>query len=205
MKRQKIDWDNVRKQLAENQAALERALVPGPDRLAAVYNSRALQLANRKAVAQETSDGAPIQVFSFSGQSYGLELAAIVEILPEPRYAQVPGAPPEFLGVANIRGELRAVVDPARLLGQSSGKAGDASGFLLVLQGRDQHEIALRVDRLGEIRTLQPGDLLPPPDADNAPQTHCIKGLASDGVALLDAAALLSHPVFATPTPTSST
>jgi purine-binding chemotaxis protein CheW len=196
MNGQRIDWDKARRQLEENQAALEKALVPGMDRIAAVYRERALQLAGRKSAEAEISEGLPYQLFSLSGQSYGLELPAIVEILPFTRCAPVPGAPPEFLGVVNVRGELRAAIDLLRLLGQEAEEPHGNSGFLILIRDRDRNEIGVYADNLGEIRHVRPQDLLLPPESGGPFQPRYFKGLTAEGAALFDTGLLLGHPVF---------
>jgi len=56
-------------------------------------------------------------------------------VLPFAPCAPVPGAPPQFLGVINLRGELRAVVDLARLLVPSADGNSDSEFVLMLRRG----------------------------------------------------------------------
>jgi chemotaxis signal transduction protein len=65
----------------------------------------------------------------------------------------VPGSPPQFLGVISLRGELRAVLDTARLLGLPE-RPDREQGFVLMLR-RQGREIGLRVDRIDEMGVVR--------------------------------------------------
>ena len=100
------------------------------------------------------------------------------------RCARVPGASPWFLGVINLRGELRPIVDLGRLLG-SYENADQDSGFVLVIR-RPGREIGLRVDNIDDLREIRAQELRAVP-----PHAKYSKGLTSGRLTLLDIDAVL--------------
>jgi purine-binding chemotaxis protein CheW len=187
---QRINWDDVKRKLALNQIALEKALVADAARIESAYDRRAAQLAKRQAKSEPAGAALLIQVFWLGEQRYGIELSELTGVVAFVKCTPVPGAPPEFLGVINLRGDVRAVTDLSRLLGLGSGSA-EATGYVLLL-GKRGHEIGFRVDRLDETRFVRREELT---DASD-PSARYLKAFASDKLTLLNAGAILSHEVF---------
>jgi purine-binding chemotaxis protein CheW len=108
----------------------------------------------------------------------------VSEALPFTHCTRAPGSPPHFRGVVNLRGELRAVLDLATLLGLS--KNGDRdSGFVLMLR-RPGREIGLKVDAIEELREIRPEELSVPA------QGNFVKAIASGALMLIDVEAVLA-------------
>ena len=49
--------------------------------------------------------GLPVLIFRLAQELYAIELEEVAETLPFERCTPVPGSPPQFLGVINLRGE----------------------------------------------------------------------------------------------------
>jgi purine-binding chemotaxis protein CheW len=156
MKRTRIDWNEVKDRLRASERAVEQALAVGPGRIEAVYSRRAIELA-RTTAARSLARGFPTLVFSLAQERYAIELQALAEVLPFRRCVPVPGSPAQFLGVINLRGEVRSVADGRRLLLPAAGPGGD-SGFILMLR-RPGQEIGLKVDRIDEFLELRREEL----------------------------------------------
>jgi len=177
MKRAATDWEQVRRRLRVSTAAIEGALAESPERIEAAYRSRAASLAKTE-LAQPVSAGVPALVFGLAQERYAIELQELTEVLPFARCIKVPGAPPLFRGVMNVRGELRSVVDLGRLIGSlrssadppTASGAGE-SGFVLMLR-RPGREIGLQVDRIEELREFRPEELDAPGQANYAKGVH---------------------------------
>src|SRR5688500_10429476 len=114
--RKRIDWESAKKRLRESDLALEQVLITSPERLHAAFLKRAAQLAAR---TSETTAGAAarsVLCFTLGQERYGIVLSDLSEIMPMGVSTPVPGAPTELIGVINLRGEIRAVLDLGRLL-----------------------------------------------------------------------------------------
>jgi len=187
-----INWDNVRSRLAQSQLALERALVADPQRIEDVYRQRAAQLARPRARSVTTAGESYVQVFLLGTQRYALEIAELAEVMPLVKYTPVPGAAPEFLGVINLRGDIRPVVDLSGLLGLTNERIA-APGYLLLLR---KQPVGLRVDGLEHIQLIRPKDLCVPNGAE--PSARYSQGVTLDKLIVLRGEALLAHNLLTT-------
>ena len=189
-----IDWEAVKSRLRASQLALERALTPDPERIAAVHQQRAAQLAGRHNQVEARSDVRRVLTFILGTERYGVEFADVAELLPLGRCTPVPAAPPALCGVMNVHGEIRSVVDLGILLAIPGYVAG-TEGCVLLLRKHDA-EAMLRVDRLDRVQLVAAAELAVP-DADEAGALpRYLQGLAADRLRLLSTDALLLHPLF---------
>ncbi|HYA16487.1 MAG TPA: chemotaxis protein CheW [Bryobacteraceae bacterium] len=149
-----------------------------PEHIRAVFRQRAVRLAQKLAVNKPASPGIPALVFRLSEERYAVALRDLAEVLPFERCAPVPGSPPHFRGVINLRGELRPVVDLARLV---AGTPSADSGALLILR----REFALKVDAVEALREIRSEEMTRPA------QGQYVQALLAGAVALLDVEAIL--------------
>jgi purine-binding chemotaxis protein CheW len=192
--RRRIDWDEVRARLHESQLALDRAIDADPQRVEEVHRQRAAHLASRQNQSAAPAAALRVLVFSVGLERYALDFADLKEILPFVACTPIPGGFPELLGVVNVAGEIRSVLDLGRMLG-CPGEDGASGGYLLLvrLHGR---ETALRVDALEKTQLLAPDELASLDDAESSPSSRYVAGLGPDRVRVLSSEALLGHPVF---------
>ncbi len=193
MKRGTIDWEQARKRLRVSESGLEQSLVASPQRVEAAYRLRAARLANEKASPKRkrgesehkpVSSGLPVLVFWLAQERYAIELKELAEVIPFAGCTPVPGAPAQFLGVINLRGELRAVLDLGRLLAPAEPGNSD-SGCVLVLRSVS-HGIGLKVERIGELREIRPEELTLPA------RGNYLQGITSETLMLLDIEAVVA-------------
>jgi twitching motility protein PilI len=98
-----------------------------------------------------------------------LPLAQAGEIFPLRTLLKLPHAKPWLSGVAQLRGDLYAVIDLAAFLGLRAPQAADATGGegrLVMLAPALQVNAALRVDRLAGLRGEEQLERLPDPEGD---------------------------------------
>ena len=108
-----------------------------------------------------------------SGQALAVRQREVVEILPMPRLAPIPEAPPIVLGAFHLSGELVLALQTASLLGLSRPAEGDPlyHHLLLLPERPARARLALLVDRATDIVAADP-TLLPPGESFN----DCIDG-----------------------------
>ncbi len=184
MKTVTVNWEQVRSRLRASEEALNEALRAGPQRVQIAYRQRAVRLANTQASTTAISPGLPVIIFRLARERYAIELKDLSEVLPFTRCTPLPGAPPQFLGVINLRGELRGVLDLYQLLALPENES-TKSGFILMLR-RSGLGVGLKVDSIEELHEIRPEELTRPM------QTNYLKGLASGTLPLLDADMLLA-------------
>jgi purine-binding chemotaxis protein CheW len=99
----------------------------------------------------------------------------------------VPLAPPDVVGLINLRGEIGTVVDLARRLGRPV--APPAAGVGLVLRG-GRGAVSLRCDRAGDVVEVDEATFEPPPETLRGPARDLVRGTYKAGddlILLLDA------------------
>ena len=84
-------------------------------------------------------------VFEVAGQQFGIRAQEVREILRAVTISPLPGAPPVFEGVINLRGRVVAVLN-LRVLLAATPKALEHTDHLIVVQS-DRRILAIRVDR----------------------------------------------------------
>jgi purine-binding chemotaxis protein CheW len=174
-----IRWDEVRRRLQKNEESLLETLTESPEHTQKVFRQRAIQLAKERSADPLASPGLPALVFRLGQERYAIALQELAEVLPFQGCTRVPGAPAKLLGVINLRGELRPVIDLARML---SGSPSTDSGAVLILR----RQAALKVDAVDELREIDSEDLIRPSEG------HFVSAVASGTLGLLDVETMLS-------------
>lgn len=198
-----IDWEKVKSRLQQSQLSLEKALAPDEERLQTVYRVRAEQLARRRLETRRAAETVPVLVVVLGSERYAIELDKLVAIHPFTDCTPLPGAPPELLGVVNLRGEIRSVVDLGRLLHlpdpemPMNDKAERKTGYLLLLRCREL-EVAMRVDQVDTVQPFARRELSEPGEFDSPLPARFLKARSAERVLLLDVEMLFAEPLFRT-------
>jgi purine-binding chemotaxis protein CheW len=91
-------------------------------------------------------------VFEMGEQQFGLPIDVVAEIIPLIAVSRVPDMPSDWLGVANVRGQVTPVVDYRVRVGRAKDLPPLSSPLIVIRQGRQQ--TALLVERIKQIVTL---------------------------------------------------
>ena len=192
--RKRIDWEEVKNTLQESQRALEKALATDVEGLEAVYRERAGQLAHRRLDGANTITGTRVLVFALGTERYGLEFTDVVELLPFVNCTPVPGAPAALLGVINVQGEIRSVVDLGRLL-ELPAREESTAGFVLLVRKRGR-QVGLRVDGIDKIQMVPPEEWAAAGEGETGMGLRFLKALGPDHLRLLSTEAVFAHAIF---------
>jgi purine-binding chemotaxis protein CheW len=142
-----------------------------------------------KAVAEELRE---VLIFEVAGQRYGLPALDVQELLRMAALTPLPSGPPIVEGVINIRGKVVPVLD-LRTRFRLPAKAAEHTDHVVVARAGER-QVALRVDRALELRSLAPADLQ---DTEGVmPGVDYVAQLAKlpDGLVLIhDLRTFLSH------------
>ena len=161
-----------------------------PARLRLLYRERALRLAAR----QTSTPAAPktrMLFFGLGAEQYAIELQALSEVVRSETLIPLPGAPREIAGIANVRGQIRTVIDMDRLLGLSPAKS---RGTYIVLLKHDVYRVGIRIDSLAGVGELGLS-LVTEPTAVPALK-GLIKGVTADALTIVDAEGIFRHRLF---------
>ena len=189
--RRETRWNEVRERIARVEAALAGSVASDASAIEEVYRRRASQLAARPAAAADTAT-LGVLVFALGTERYAIELSLLAEVFPFRSCTAVPGAPPELLGVINVRGDIRAVLDLGRVLNLGFSGSG-ATGYVLMTRRQDQ-PVGLRVDAIEEVRQIDPSQLTTArASSDPIAGSRFVTALTADTVMLIDVRAALAE------------
>jgi purine-binding chemotaxis protein CheW len=182
----RIDWAAVRQRMAAAEALIGRSLEPDPARIAELLRQRAARLAERRTSAAAAPT---VRVLSFwlGEELCALEITAVAEVLPYQRCTPVPGQAAELLGVVNLRGRIRPVLDLAAFTGAKG--AGASGGYILFLR-TDSGELGARVDRVDAVRNIRLDELTDAGRGSGQLASRFAKGITGDSLILLDTEAV---------------
>lgn len=135
---------------------------------------------------------AKLVCFLLHGQEYAAEITHVVETLALRPITRVFLTPAWLAGIINLRGDVVAVLDLARLLGMPPAVVTDDSRIVLARHAGQR--AGLLVDGLAELRTADLGDLGAPPVTLAPEVAELLRGILTtatgDVVRVLDLAAL---------------
>lgn len=197
-KRATIDWNRVRERLAQAQTTFADGQRADAARLNEVYRRRAQQLARRgreKTVHIKTT---PVIVFGLRGERFGIELSQVKQVFPQVPITPLPGANPPVIGVANLKGSICSVIDPAVLLNLPVERCD--GGYVILLRVGDRR-LGLRTETLEGVRPLDLEALADVDEASSDVARRIARGRTNDAILILDAVAVVECAAEATRAP----
>jgi purine-binding chemotaxis protein CheW len=153
-----------------------------------ILQRRARALA-RTPTDRAAEDAVRLLVLQVGPEQYGVELGCVQEVSRRATPSPVPGAPPEWAGLVNVRGTLHWVLDLRRYLGLDCDQAQEGS---IALASANGHTIGLLSDALPTFTLLASADVRPPPAGWNGSHRAIVRGVTPDLVSVLDLDALLN-------------
>jgi purine-binding chemotaxis protein CheW len=140
------------------------------------------------------ADEAPQEFLAFTleGETYGVPVISLREIVRVPPLTEVPRADRALMGVMNLRGEVLPVYDIKPALHLTDAEAPPArtggppprSARVLVIRS-DEGDAGLWVDSVTGVMRLRPSAIEPPPPGVVRGERDCVVGLGRHGNHLL--------------------
>jgi purine-binding chemotaxis protein CheW len=94
-------------------------------------------------------------VFSLDGDNFAVSTQFVGEVARDLNYTSLPNVPNWFLGIANLRGEIVSVIDLRKFWNKNTSPPQKIKTIILN-SPKDDFSLAVVIDRLGEIATLNP-------------------------------------------------
>lgn len=145
----------------------------------------------------KTSLGGKFLTFMLKGETYGLEILKVQEIIGIMGITQVPRTPDFIRGVINLRGKVIPVIDLRLKFGLEAVADTERTCIIVlqVQQGDWPTTIGIRVDEVSEVVNVGAGQIEATPSFGASVDTGFILGIGKVGqkvVMLLDANQILS-------------
>ncbi|MGH1440385.1 MAG: chemotaxis protein CheW [Cellvibrionaceae bacterium] len=137
------------------------------------------------AAQKTTSDDPVLQwvTFRLAGETYGVNVMQVQEVLRYTEIAPVPGAPEYVLGIINLRGNVVTVIDTRNRFGLSSGEITDNTRVVII--ETDGHVIGILVDSVAEVVYLRQSEIETAPNVGNDESAKFIQGVCHKNDELL--------------------
>ena len=155
-----------------------------------ILRSRAAALAGRKRIETATEEKVSVTVFVAGSERFGIPTASLSCIVKTPGTASLPHLPHWFRGVAQVRGDIIGVVDPAVWFGVP----GRSTGALMAVVEGEPGRVGLLVDQVLGFRDVGPSDLAETFGQGAGAWERPIRGATRDLTAILDMDKLFASP-----------
>ncbi len=168
-----------------------------PDRVETAYRARTAAFAERSRTATVPTDTSLLLTFRLGADLYAFDASHVTGIVRLTRWTPLPGGPPELLGIVNLRGEVRSVVDLAAMFGKLESAASPDSmgdgpqGYIVLLRSGD-HRVGVRVEAVESVVRVAADLLRLPHSSALGKDDGNVVGVTADGVVVLDADAVVA-------------
>lgn len=145
---------------------------------------------------EESSAAIELLSFRAGGQDYAIDIGSTREIRSWTTPSELPDAPPNMLGVINLRGEVLPLLDLAGRLGLSTPDVNERS--VIIVAEVDKNPIGLLVDAVSDIIAPSEEELRPPPDTATRDDAPCVRALTlveENVVRVLDLSSLVTTTI----------
>ena len=121
--------------------------------------------------------------FELEGETYGINVMQVQEVLRETEVAPVPGAPHYVIGIINLRGNVVSVIDARIRFGLSTIERSDITRIIVI--EAQQQIIGILVDSVAEVVDIKMSDIETAPNVGNEESSRYIDGVVSRDEKLL--------------------
>ena len=112
--------------------------------------------------------------FELDGQSFGIEVLTVQEIIRHQAMTRVPLAPATVTGLMNLRGQIVTAIDLRRRLEMPDRPAGQLP--INVVVHTDDGAVSLLVDEIGDVETVDDAAFERPPETLRGTGRELIRG-----------------------------
>lgn len=132
-----------------------------------------------------TSDDPVLQwvTFHLDGETYGINVMQVQEVLRYSEIAPVPGAPAYVLGIINLRGNVVTVIDTRHRFNLPAFDVSDNTRIVII--ETERHVIGILVDSVAEVVYLRQSEIEMAPNVGNEESAKFIQGVCHKNNELL--------------------
>jgi purine-binding chemotaxis protein CheW len=131
--------------------------------------------------------------FKLEGETYGINVMQVQEVLRYTDIAAVPGAPGYVVGIINLRGNVVTIIDTRNRFGLAPAPVKDDTRIVVI--EADKHVVGILVDSVAEVVYLRQSEIETPPNVSKDDSSKFIQGVCKkneDLLILVDLDKLLS-------------
>jgi purine-binding chemotaxis protein CheW len=121
--------------------------------------------------------------FHLCGETYGVDVMKVQEVLRYTEIAPVPGAPAYVIGIINLRGNVVTVIDTRQRFGLDPGDVNENTRIVVI--EADRHVVGILVDSVAEVVYLRQSEIEAAPNVGNDDGAKFIQGVCHKNNQLL--------------------
>lgn len=121
--------------------------------------------------------------FKLAGETYGVNVMQVQEVLRYTEIAPVPGAPSYVIGIINLRGNVVTVIDTRERFALPPGEITDNTRIVII--EADSHVVGILVDSVAEVVYLRQSEIETAPNVGNEESAKFIQGVCHKNNELL--------------------
>jgi purine-binding chemotaxis protein CheW len=140
-------------------------------------------MASSASTANTSGETLDIIAFRLRDQEFCVKTTTIREIRGWAPSTPIPHAPPEVVGVMNLRGSIIPIIDLAYKLGMESTEADQRSAIVVA----EVHSmvIGMLVDRVSDILTVAANQIMPIPEVATSLKSNYSEGIITHGDSMI--------------------
>ncbi len=184
------DWEEVRRRITSIRTAIERGFTPSPEEERRILKTRAHELAREPESGVAEADTLEIVEFELAGEHYAFPLAQVSEVSLLHELTPVPCTPAFVLGIINLRGEIRTVVDLKKFFDLADSGITELNKIILIEQ--DSMQLGILADAICGVRRIPLADLHPALPTLTDIRADYLRGITSERLVVLDPGKILS-------------
>ena len=186
------DFAEIRRRIEAVHAVIDRGFAPSAVEERHILKKRAQALARASGGGAAEGETLEAVEFELAGETYAIPLAQVREVGPLHDLTPVPGTPAFILGIINLRGEIRTVIDLKKFFDLPD--AGLTQLNQILLLEHDDLQLGILADAIRGVRHLPLADLQPGLPTLTDIRADYLRGVTGDRLVVLDAAKILSDP-----------
>ena len=186
------DWEEIHRRIAATRAAIEQGFAPSPEAERSILKKRAQELAREPERSEKADEMLETVEFDLANERYAFPLAQVREVTLLRELTPVPCTPAFVLGLINLRGEIRTVIDLKRFFDLPAAGITELNKIILIEHGDLQ--LGILADAIRGVRHISLGNLQPSLPTLTDIRADYLRGITSDRLVVLDAAKILSDP-----------
>lgn len=109
------------------------------------------------AIAEPVTSEQQLVAFHLAGETYGVDIALINEIIRMSEITAIPRTPPEVEGIINLRGKIVPIVDLRKRMELPT--VPQTSATRIIVLAFDEHVVGIIVDRVEGVVRLADSDI----------------------------------------------
>lgn len=130
-----------------------------------------------------SADSNQFLTFTLGEEEYGVDILKVQEIKGYVPTTRIPNAPPEVVGVLNLRGSIVPVMDLHRKFNMEPVEYDQFTAIVVaVVRNR---VMGMIVDRVSEVMHIPQSDIQPAPDFGSLASANLLRGMAKVGDKLI--------------------